>query len=93
MDAQVSSCAEECQPLGVDSCLALNIPIIHLLAGTLAYHPGSIETCKHGYQLQSGPFFLGDVLPSTLLCLALRSSSKVQISFHRSRASSPFLCV
>lgn len=50
MDAQGSSCAEESQPLGADSCLASNVPKIQLLAGTLACHPCSMETCKHSYQ-------------------------------------------
>lgn len=93
MDAQGSSCAEGSQPLGADSCLASNVLKIQLLAGTLACHACSMETCKHDYQQQSGPFSLGEVLLPTLLCLALGSSSRVQFPFHPSGASSPILCV
>lgn len=93
MDAQGSSCAEESQPLGTDSCLASNVPKIRLLAGTLACCPCSMETCKHGYRQQSGPFPLSEVLLPTLLSLALGSSSSVQLPFHPSRASSPIPCV
>ena len=50
MAAQGSSCAEKSQPLGADSCLASNVLKIQLLAGTLACHPCSMETCKYGYQ-------------------------------------------
>lgn len=50
MDGQRISCAEESQSLGADSCLALNVPKIQFLAGTLACHPCSMETCKHSYQ-------------------------------------------
>lgn len=44
-----SSCAEESQPLGADSCLASTVPKIQLMSA-LAHHPGSLETYKHSYQ-------------------------------------------